>query len=58
MLASVREDYAFKVLDLATEPDFDKPVRPNKPLIVLAGCILGALLAGIYVSMRPRTGAV
>lgn len=58
MLASVREDYAFKVLDPATVPDVDKPVRPNKPLIALLGCTLGALLAGIYVSARSRPGSV
>jgi LPS O-antigen subunit length determinant protein (WzzB/FepE family) len=58
MLASVREDYAFKVLDQATQPDMDKPVRPNRPLIFLMGCTLGALLAGVYVSLRPRPGTV
>jgi uncharacterized protein involved in exopolysaccharide biosynthesis len=54
MLASVREDYAFKVIDPATTPDLNKPVRPNRPLLFLMGCAAGMLLAGAQVIARSR----
>jgi uncharacterized protein involved in exopolysaccharide biosynthesis len=44
MLANVRDEYAFKVIDPAVAPDPDKEVRPNKRLIVILGTFLGGLL--------------
>ena len=57
MLASVREDYAFKVIDPATTPDRNKPVRPNRPLMLLLGCTLGLLFAAAHVITRSRERA-
>jgi LPS O-antigen subunit length determinant protein (WzzB/FepE family) len=46
MLAQVRENYAFKVIDKARVPDRDDYVRPRRLIIVLAGAVLGLMLAG------------
>lgn len=49
MLANVREEYAFKVIDPAVVSDPDEYVRPNRPLMVglaiFIGPVLGAILA-------------
>ena len=47
MLASVRQDYVFKVLDPPVVPH--KPVAPNRLLIAAFGFFFGALLALIVV---------
>lgn len=60
MIAYTRADYAFRVLDPARAPDPDRPVFPNKALIIVISTVAGALLglfAGmltIYVSSRRR----
>jgi uncharacterized protein involved in exopolysaccharide biosynthesis len=46
MLAQVRENYAFKVIDKARVPDRDDYVRPRRLIIVLAGAVLGLMLSG------------
>jgi uncharacterized protein involved in exopolysaccharide biosynthesis len=43
MLANVRDEYAFKIVDPATPPDADDYSRPLHWLFALAGAILGAL---------------
>jgi uncharacterized protein involved in exopolysaccharide biosynthesis len=45
MLAAVREDYAFRVIDAAKPSDPDRPVKPKTPLIVAAGALGGLALA-------------
>jgi uncharacterized protein involved in exopolysaccharide biosynthesis len=48
MLATVRRDYAFRVLDTARAPDLNAYVRPQRILLIALGLVLGALLgAGI-----------
>lgn len=58
MLANVREDYAFKVLDPAVAAEADDYVRPNKPAIVASCGVLGFFLAILLVAMRVSWRAV
>lgn len=44
MLANVRPEYAFRVLDPALPPDADDFVRPKRLLLVLAGGALGGVI--------------
>ena len=41
MLASVMQEYAFRVVDRAMPPDAKDPVRPRKVIFVLLGLVLG-----------------
>ena len=50
MIANVRPEYAFRVLDPAIPPDPDDHVRPQRPLIAALGFLLGAGL-GILVAL-------
>lgn len=43
MLASVNEQYAFRVLDAAVAPAADDPVRPRSIVIMLMAALLGML---------------
>ena len=57
MLANVRDEYAFKIVDPATPPDADDYSRPLHWLFALAGAILGALTGAAVVlrsSMKKR----
>lgn len=62
MLANVIEEYAFRVVDRAMPPDLDNPLRPNRPVIVAAGIILGGVIGVLVVllstlfSPRPLSG--
>jgi uncharacterized protein involved in exopolysaccharide biosynthesis len=48
MLANVREEYAFRVLDPALVPE--KPARPRRSLMVIGGMFLGLILGlGVVV---------
>jgi uncharacterized protein involved in exopolysaccharide biosynthesis len=53
MLANVRDEYAFKIVDPATPPDADDYSRPLHWLFALAGATLGAL-AGAAWAFRRR----
>ena len=55
MLANVRPDYAFKVIDPAHPPDPKNKVAPQRALLAIAGGLLGAILAGLLVLWRQRT---
>jgi uncharacterized protein involved in exopolysaccharide biosynthesis len=59
MLANVREEYAFEVIDPAVVPDEDDFARPNRPLVIALGLMAG-VLAGIGVAVVrgpvPRGG--
>jgi uncharacterized protein involved in exopolysaccharide biosynthesis len=61
MLANVREQYAFRVLDPAVPPAERNSVRPRKARIVLiglmAGTVLGIGLTLLLELMRPRRKA-
>ena len=48
MLANVREEYSFKVIDPAVVPE--EPVRPKRILSVVLGIFLGAVI-GIFVTV-------
>ena len=50
MLASVRDEYAFRVLDPAIAPEKDEFIRPNRILAVLVALTLG-LLVGMALSI-------
>ena len=55
MLANVTQEYSFRVVDKAMAPDADDPVRPNKPLLVIAGGLLGGvLIAGVIFATLMR----
>lgn len=57
MLASVRDEFAFKVLDSAVAPE--TPVRPNRRIMALAGLAIGFCigLLGSAWSDRGKTAA-
>jgi uncharacterized protein involved in exopolysaccharide biosynthesis len=52
MLASVREDYAFQVIDRALAPE--ERVSPHRTLMVLSGAIGGLLLGALSVLFRSH----
>ena len=59
-LASTRDDYAFRVIDPAIEPEVDEIVRPKRVLIVALGSVFGlacgfmlALLRDTWAELRP-----
>jgi uncharacterized protein involved in exopolysaccharide biosynthesis len=52
MLAHVREDYAFRIIDRARVSDADRFVRPNRPLVILLGLLAGLTVGAVIVAMR------
>ena len=54
MLAKVREDYAFKVLDPAMAPDADDTQFPNRALFAFIGLVLGFTVALLLAYVRFR----
>jgi uncharacterized protein involved in exopolysaccharide biosynthesis len=50
LLAQVRDEYAFKVIDPATLPDWRRPDFPNRPVFAGVGVLLG-LVASLVVAM-------
>lgn len=52
MLANVRNEYAFKILDPAVPADVNDFIRPKRPLIVIVGFMLGLLLAATVALLR------
>jgi uncharacterized protein involved in exopolysaccharide biosynthesis len=61
MVATVSDQYAFRVVDPAIPADWNDPVRPNKPLFAAAGTVAGILLSCLaivgtgYISRFRRT---
>lgn len=57
-LASVREDFAFRVIDAATPPDPDDFSQPRRALFAAVGGCLGTLFAGVVLLVaagrRPK----
>jgi uncharacterized protein involved in exopolysaccharide biosynthesis len=53
MLALVSEEYAFRVVDKALPSDQDDPVRPNRPLMLIAGLLTG-LVIGVLLVLLPE----
>jgi capsular polysaccharide biosynthesis protein len=61
MLANVRRDFAFEVVDPATVPDVDHYVRPMLVVNAAAGLLIGTLCGAIAAQLlarRQRAGAV
>jgi uncharacterized protein involved in exopolysaccharide biosynthesis len=63
MLANVTQEYAFRVVDRASAPDAEDPIRPKKLLLFLLGPIVGFTfgVVGIlgfelFFGKRNRTG--
>ncbi len=52
MLANVRDEYVFKILDPAVASDADKFVKPNRRLIVALGFLIGSFLAVVLAMFR------
>jgi hypothetical protein len=50
MLANVREEYAFKIIDPAVSPDLDDYIWPNMPLILIIG-LLGGFVIGFSIAL-------
>jgi uncharacterized protein involved in exopolysaccharide biosynthesis len=49
VMASVRKDYAFRVVDLAVAADSDQFVRPQRALLIVLGVLFGAALSCLFV---------
>jgi hypothetical protein len=54
MLANVRQEYAFKVIDPAVAPDVDDVVRPKKLAMILIGGVFGGAIGLLLVLWRLR----
>ena len=52
MLANVRAEYAFKIIDPAFAPDDDDPVSPNLPLALVIAVALGVFAGLALVILR------
>lgn len=52
MLATVRKEYVFEVLDPAVPADADRPLRPRKWLLLIIGVMAGAMFAALSVAVR------
>jgi uncharacterized protein involved in exopolysaccharide biosynthesis len=51
MLATVTQEYAFRVVDTATAPDANESVRPKKLFMVAAGLLIGVIVGTLSVLM-------
>jgi uncharacterized protein involved in exopolysaccharide biosynthesis len=49
MLANVTREYAFRVVDRAMPPDEDDPVKPKKVVMLVAGIVVGLVLAVVAI---------
>lgn len=54
MLANVRQEYAFKVIDPAVAADKDDVVRPKKLAMILLGAMFGAGFGFVFALWRWR----
>ena len=52
VMANVREDYAFQVIDPAIAPAPDAQLRPHRPLVIALGLILGFVLGAFAALVR------
>jgi len=53
-LASVREDFAFRVIDPAVAPDPDDFAEPRRAVFAAAGAFVGLVLAGFMLLVEAR----
>lgn len=54
MLASVRQEYAYRTIDTATEPDHRRFVRPRRMVYAAVGAFLGMLIGAAFCVWRYR----
>ena len=52
MLANVRDEYAFKILDPAVAADPDKFERPNRRMMIIMGFLVGLFLSSALALIR------
>jgi uncharacterized protein involved in exopolysaccharide biosynthesis len=64
MIANVREDYSFKVIDPAVPADIEDYTKPRRLLLLVGGAVMGGL-GGISIAVflgilsnRRRTRAL
>lgn len=57
MLANVRPEYAFRVIDPPRAPDADDPVWPNVPLVLLVALTTGIAVVLVVAVIRVPTKA-
>lgn len=58
MLANVREEYAFKVIDPPAVPDEGKFIKPKRLLLIIVGFVIGVILGILVVFIKqPRSHA-
>jgi hypothetical protein len=56
MLATVREEYAFRIIDAAREPMAKRPVKPRPALALFLTLACAALTISWIVVLRARSG--
>jgi uncharacterized protein involved in exopolysaccharide biosynthesis len=54
MVAGVRAEYAYRVIDKAVPADLDKRVQPTRTIMVLAGTLAGVFLGLVTVGIRAQ----
>ena len=52
MIASVTQEYAFRVVDRALTPDLSDKVRPKRALMLLGGLIIGGFIGCLWAYFR------
>lgn len=57
MLANVRSDYSFRIVDPAVVPDADRPVLPRRGLIVVSGLFAGFLFGVMFALLLASRAA-
>lgn len=53
MIANVRPDYAFRVIDPATPPEPDDFIYPNLAFALISGAVLGGIFGLVVAAIRP-----
>jgi uncharacterized protein involved in exopolysaccharide biosynthesis len=54
MLASVRPDYAFRIIDPAVAPDPDEKIRPKRLVMTVLGAMAGGVFALLVIGWQWR----
>lgn len=54
MVANVRDEYAFNILDPAVPAQLDDPVRPKRLLLLVTGLLLGLMLSLVLVLVQEQ----
>lgn len=52
MLANVREEYVFKVIDPAVPPDADRYIWPQRLLMIVVGFVVGLMIGSLIALIR------